>query len=116
MTKEQKEQQKIDEVQTSFKNNVCAAAVLYPLFANKQITQAQRDDLFNKVDFFDAFISDCEQDYDLMQNILKIVADYAFFSAPNTSRKKDRSGLCARRDTILFKGFAKYGAMAKKRR
>jgi hypothetical protein len=100
MTKEQKEQQKIDEVQTSFKNNVCAAAVLYPLFANKQITQAQRDDLLNKVDFFDAFISDCEQDYDLMQNILKIVADYAFFSAPNTSRKKTEADYAL--DEILY--------------
>lgn len=89
MTKEQKEQQKIIEVQTAFKNNVIQAASIYPfLIKKKQITESQRDDLFNKINFLDAFITDHDQDYALMQSILQTIADYAFFSMPNTSRKK----------------------------
>lgn len=89
MTKEQKDQQKIIEVQTAFKNNVIRAASIYPLLIKKkQITESQRDDLFNKINFLDAFITNHDQDYDLMQSILQTIADYALFSMPNTSRKK----------------------------
>ncbi|WP_181002468.1 hypothetical protein [Campylobacter concisus] len=52
MTKEQKDQQKIIEVQTAFKNNVIQAASICPfLIKKKQITESQRDDLFNKINF-----------------------------------------------------------------